>query len=119
MPHARSCEQAATVHHLGEVVDYRIAAGLLGVIILSACVYLTRRGSRWLRTERLPLAFDATIATVCFGTAALWLVGFGIDQSVLGYHGAGFYLTGGIVAAVATALAATRFTRTVLMTTRA
>src|SRR4051812_29866084 len=72
-PHAATCEQAATVHHLQEVVDYRIAAGLVGAAVLAACAYVRRRSPRWLSTDRLPVAFDATVAAVVFGAAALWL----------------------------------------------
>lgn len=114
VPRARSCEQAATVHHFAEVVDYRIAAGLVGAFILAACTYLMRRSSRWLQTDELPVAFDATIATVLFAAGGLWLIGYGMDQTVLGYRGAGFYLTGGVVAAVFTVVAANRFVRSVL-----
>jgi hypothetical protein len=113
-PHARSCEQAATAHHLDEVVDYRVAAGLVGAVVLVTCAYFTRRSSRWFRTDKLPVAFDATVAAVVFGAAALWLVGYSIDQTLLEYRGAGFYLSGGVVALVATGLAAMRFARVVL-----
>jgi hypothetical protein len=110
-PHARSCEVAATEHHFVEVVDFRIAAGLVGAFVLGACALLARRRSRLLRSDRLPLAFDATVAAVLFGAAALWLLGYGIDQQRLGYHGAGMYLSGGVVALVATAIASFRFAR--------
>jgi hypothetical protein len=110
-PRARSCEQAATVHHFSEVVDYRVAAGLVGGLVLGASAYFSRRRARWFRTDRLPAAFDATVAAVLFGAAGLWLSGFGIDQQVLGYRGAGFYLSGAVVALVAAAVASTRFAR--------
>ncbi len=62
-------------------------------------------------TDRLPVAFDATIASVLFGVAAAWLIGYGLDQQRLGYAGAGFYLSGGVVAFAAAALASARFVR--------
>ena len=110
-PHARSCQVAATEHHFVEVVDYRIVAGLLGAVVLGACALLARRGSRPLRSDRLPVAFDATVAAVVFGAAAAWLLGYGFDQQRLGYHGAGFYVSGGVVALAATATACIRFAR--------
>src|SRR5690242_1523002 len=42
-PHARSCEQAATEHHFGEVVDSRIAAGVLGAVVLAVAAWRRRR----------------------------------------------------------------------------
>jgi hypothetical protein len=110
-PHAGSCELAATEHHYGEIVDYRIAAGLVGTLVLGGCALLKRR--RWLlfRTDRLPVAFDATVASVLFGTAAAWLIGYGLDQQRLGYAGVGLYLSGGIVALVAAAAASFQFVR--------
>jgi hypothetical protein len=112
-PHARSCELAATEHHFGEIVTYRIAFGLMGAFILVACAVLARHRSRLLRTDRLPVAFDSTVAAVLFGAAAVWLIGYGIDQQRLGYHGAGFYLSGGAVSFAAAALASVRFVRAV------
>ena len=110
-PHARSCELAATEHHFVEVVDYRIAAGLVGAFTLGACVLLSRRRPSLFRSDRLPVAFDATVAAILFGAAAAWLLGYGLDQQRLGYDGAGLYLSGGVVALAATALAGSRFVR--------
>src|SRR4051794_31678073 len=105
-PHARSCETAATLHHYSEVIDYRIAAGVVGLAILWACRRLARRGWQLFRSNRLPTAFDETIAVALFGVAAVYLIGYGIDQQRLGYQGAGFYLSAGVVALVAAAFAA-------------
>jgi hypothetical protein len=110
-PRARSCEQAATVHHFSEVVDYRVAAGLVGALVFGACAVGSRRRERWFRIDRLPPAFDATVAAVLFGAAGVWLSGYGIDQQVLGYRGAGLYLSGAVVALVGAALASIRFAR--------
>jgi len=110
-PHAGSCELAATEHHFGEIVDYRIAAGLVGASLLGGCALLTRRRWRLFRTDRLPVAFDATVASVLFGVAAAWLIAYGLDQQRLGYQGVGFYLSGGVVAFAAAVLASFRFVR--------
>jgi hypothetical protein len=114
-PRAHSCEQAATVHHFSEVVDYRIAAGFVGAVVLGACAFFSRRRERLFRIDRLPRAFDATVAAVLFGAAGLWLSGYGIDQQVLGYRGAGFYISGAVVSLVAAALAGVRFARVTLL----
>ena len=113
-PHARSCEQAATAHHFGEVVEYRVAAGVLGGMVLAGVATLRRRRPNLLAADRLPVAFDETVAATLFGTGAIWLLGFGIDQAALGNNGAGFFLSGGIVAALATAWFAARFRYRVL-----
>jgi hypothetical protein len=114
-PRAHSCEQAATVHHFSEVVDYRIAAGFVGAIVLGTCAFVSRRRRGLFRVDRLPPAFDATVAVVLFGAAGLWLSGYGIDQQVLGYRGAGTYLSGAVVALIAAALASVRFARLSLL----
>ena len=115
-PRAHSCEQAATIHHFGEVVNYRIAAGVLGVILLAGIALLRRRHSSWLAADRLPTAFDETVAVIAFGGAGTWLLGFGVDQAAQGYQGSGTYLSGGIVAALAAIWLAARFLRKVAAT---
>lgn len=107
-PHAHTCEQAATEHHYGEVVSYRVAAGLFGALVLGACAFLRRRPELF-RTDRLPVAFDETVAALCFGGAAAFLLGNGLDRAIVGHDGAGMFLSGGVVAAIAAALAGMRF----------
>jgi len=113
-PSARTCEQAATAHHFGEVVDYRVAAGLLGGVVLGGVAVLRRRRPDLFATDRLPVAFDETVAATLFGAGGIWLLAFGIDQVAQGNNGAGFFLSGGIVAALAAAWFATKFQRRVL-----
>jgi len=113
-PSARTCEQAATAHHFGEVVDYRVAAGLLGGAMLGGLVVLRRRRPDLLATDRLPVAFEETVAATLFGAGGMWLLAFGIDQVALGDNGAGFFLSGGIVAVLAATWFAARFQRQVL-----
>ena len=110
-PKSRTCEQAATAHHFTEVVGYRIAAGVVGAAILGAIALIRRRRPRLFDTDRLPVAFDETIAATLFGVAGVWLLGFGIDQLALAHDGAGFFLSGGIVAALAAAWYAAGFLR--------
>ena len=115
-PRAHTCEQAATIHHFGEVVNYRIAAGILGTLLLVGIALVRRRRPRSLAADRLPAAFDETIAAIAFGGAGAWLLGFGIDQAAQGYQGSGTYLSGGIVAALAAIWFAARFLRKVAAT---
>jgi hypothetical protein len=101
-PGAGSCEQAAVIHHFGEVVAYRIAAGVLGVFALLALVVV----SRWLRarhlepgTDALPAGFVQTVGSAAFGLAAAGLLAVGASQLALGRDaGAGQFLSAGVVA---------------------
>ena len=113
-PHAHTCEQAATEHHFGEVVEYRVAAGVFGAAALAAIAFVRRRRPVWFSSDRLPVAFDDTVGALVFGGAALWLLALGIDQATLGNNGAGFFLSGGLVSLPAAAWFAERFGRRVL-----
>jgi hypothetical protein len=108
-PHARTCEQAATEHHYGEVVGYRLAVGVFGLVVLGAVSLVRRRQPKLVATDRLPVAFDDTVAVIAFGGAALVLLGNGADQLMLGNDGAGGWLSGGLVAFVAAVWFAARF----------
>ncbi|HZQ38670.1 MAG TPA: permease prefix domain 1-containing protein [Dehalococcoidia bacterium] len=97
-PNAGSCEAAATAHHFGEVVTYRIAAGVLGLLALGGCWWLRRRLGREGRGA-LPEGFTATVGAALFGLAALALLGMGGLPLLLGRpNGAGGLLSGGMVA---------------------
>ena len=95
-----TCEEAATAHHFDEVVTYRLAAGVLGLLAL---------GSYWVARRRvdptvgvLPEAFVPTVGAAVFGVAAAGLLFQGLGQLPAGSsNGAGQYLSGGIVALVA------------------
>jgi hypothetical protein len=100
-PDATSCEQAAVAHHFGETVDYRVTAGILGLIV--ACGYLVLRRKLheppegWNAT--LPKGFEATVGSAVFGLAAAGLLLAGASQLALGLRaGAGAPLSGGVIA---------------------
>jgi hypothetical protein len=103
-PGAATCERAATLHHFGETVGYRMDAGVLGLILLTGYA-IFRRGERSRRAPQIELT--ALIAAVSFGIAALGLLG----QSALWLSkgstlGVGDPLSAGIVAAGAVLVAA-------------
>ncbi|MEP6696427.1 MAG: hypothetical protein ABJA34_06050 [Pseudonocardiales bacterium] len=99
-PTARTCAEAATTHHFGEVVEYRVAAGVLGVIGLGIWWLLRRRARP---AGVLPEAFEATVATALFAVAATGLLLQSFGLAVIGgeSNGVGGLLSAGLVAAVA------------------
>jgi hypothetical protein len=101
-PDAGGCEQAAALHHWGEVVEYRVAVGVLGLLVLGALL-LWRRGQGGRPPEYLgvlPDGFGATVATSLYGVAAAVLGLEGLDAlRVAGGDGAGQWLSAAVVAA--------------------
>lgn len=100
-PKEGTCEKAATAHHFDEVVQYRVAAGVLGLLVLGAW-QLTRRRRRGLaEVGVLPEAFIATVGVTVFAVGAGMLLVQGMAQiSASTTAGLGEYLSGGIVSAV-------------------
>jgi hypothetical protein len=105
-PEAGTCARAATAHHFDEIVEYRLAAGILGLLVLGG-LFLVRRSPRLARVipmgegvGLLPDGFVATTGAAVFGCAASVLIFSGLAQAGGGSGGAGGYLSGGIVAAV-------------------
>jgi hypothetical protein len=100
-PHAQSCAQAAMLENSSDAVTLRLVAGVLGLAALAA-YHLARRRSR----DLLPESFTPTVAVTLFGVAGLALAGLSVDSTVLGLRsglgtaGAGFYLSGAIVALI-------------------
>lgn len=96
-PGAKSCNEAAASHHFDETVTYRIAAGVLGVLVLLG--WLLVRG-RWRGADAgsLPAGIVAGAGTVLFGVAGLALLASGLALLLLGADtGAGGDLSGAIV----------------------
>lgn len=106
-PGSRTCEQAATLHHYGETVEYRSAAGILGLILLVA--YLVAR-PRLISGEGPAPGVTALVATLAFGLAAVGLVGFILPSFIQGQRaGVGDYLSAGIISAVAAVISGASF----------
>jgi HAAS len=101
-PHARTCQEAAILHHYGEVVDYRLAAGVLGVVLLAGWA-VWRRGAprRPLRPGTLGRSFPLTVGAALASAAAAALLFLGSAGVVTGhYDGTGNPLSGGLVSAL-------------------
>ena len=83
-PDAGSCQQAAALHHWGEVVEYRVAVGVVGAFVLGAYLLWRRRPDR--QDPRylgiLPDGFSATVATSLYGVAAAALALLSLDSNV-------------------------------------
>lgn len=109
-PNASDCTQAALIDHYWEVVDSRIAAGVLGVLVLSGFLIARRRWKS--HTDRLPHGFSPTIGTALFGLAALGLMGVSTMNIVFSNtSGTGALLSGGIVALAVFAIYGIRLAR--------
>jgi hypothetical protein len=86
-PGAHSCYQAALSDWATEIVSFRLAAGVLGLMSLAAYLLVRRR-----RFGGLPSAVVDTTAVVLFGAAGAWTLGLGVDWLVVGTNGAGQWL---------------------------
>jgi hypothetical protein len=97
-PGAADCRTAAAAHHFDEVVDYRLAAGVLGVLGLGGILALRRRFPVLAGHARLPDGFSATVGASLFGVAAAILLGSGLLGLLFGQtDGVGELLSGGVV----------------------
>lgn len=99
-PNAASCEAAATAHHFGEVVEYRVVVGILGLLMFFGTVFARSR----LPNDSLNPIFDALAAAAgvaLFGFAAFVLLASGLLPMLYGLtSGAGNPLSGGIVSLI-------------------
>jgi hypothetical protein len=87
------CLSAAALHHWGEVVEYRVAAGVLGLLLLLAYRFLPR-GSR------LPGGAVAALGAILFFAASAALSFDSLNLAVQGGHGVGASLSAATVASV-------------------
>jgi hypothetical protein len=95
-PHAKTCEQAAVVHHFGEIVFSRLALGVLGLVVLGGYALLRRRVP--VRAGLLPDGFAVTIGASLTGAAAAALLLSSLGSLAFGNtRGVGGTLSGGIV----------------------
>ncbi len=108
--HTRSCLDAAATHHAGEVVDYRLAAGVLGCVTLAAWFALRRRSPG----RPLPAAFVPTLAGAAFALAGLGLSALALQSLILDASGggAGQWISAAVVAGVAAAACVRRLLAT-------
>jgi hypothetical protein len=101
------CSTAAALHHTSEVVAYRGAAGVLGLVVLVAYVVARRTGPLSGARCAPPADLLALVGAVLFGLAAVVLGGPSLVQAALGdTNGTGAYLSAGIVAGLVAAGAA-------------
>jgi MYXO-CTERM domain-containing protein len=116
-PDAGGCAQAAAWHHWGEVVEYRVAAGVLGLLVLGGYL-LWRRGRRGEPPDYLgvlPDGFSATVATSLYGLAAAALALLSLDAFLVADgDGTGQWLSAAIVAAAMATAYGVSLYRTVL-----
>jgi hypothetical protein len=108
---AHSCHDAAIADWINEVVWYRVAIGVLGLVAVGAFMLLQRRTSR--RVVLLPRAICDTVAVTLFSGAALWTAGMGVDLVIIDSgHGSGQWFSAALVAVPAAAIFGTRLART-------
>jgi hypothetical protein len=106
-PAEPTCAKAAVAHHFGEVVGYRVDAGILGLIVLAVWLGLVRPWRRRARAattyDVLPTGFAATVGAALFGAAAVIMLPGGLVELVVGGRddGAGALLSAGVVSTLA------------------
>jgi hypothetical protein len=101
------CTTAAALHHASEVVGYRGAAGVLGLLALVGYVVVRRRGPLAGARFTPPADLVALVATALFGLAAVVLGGPALVEAIAGNtDGTGAYLSAGIVAGLVALAAA-------------
>jgi hypothetical protein len=96
------CRTAAINDWVSEVIGYRLAAGVLGVIVVLLVVVVRRRRGG---VAQLPALVTDTIAAAAFTVAGVWLLATGVDAIVVSHgDGAGQWLSAAPVALAAAAV---------------
>ena len=109
-PGSSECEAAAVAHHLDEIVFYRLACGVVGLVGLAFVLLLMRTRDHQVRL--LPDRFVPTIGASLFGIAGAILALDSADRLVQSVDaGAGGSLSGAIVCLVIAAVMAADFVR--------
>ena len=118
-PDAGGCEQAAALHHWGEVVEYRVAAGVVGLLVLSAYLLWRRRARQRRYLGVLSDGFSATVATSLYCVAAAVLALQSLDALLVAdASGTGQWLSAAIVASAMAVLYGISLYRTALTRAR-
>ena len=112
-PSATTCEEAAALHHADETVTYRIAAGVLGLILLGIWALLHRQRRR--ASDRLPPGLLAAAGSALFGVVGVALLAQGMELLAVGpSSGEGADLSAGIVSLVVAAAFGVSLMRTLV-----
>ena len=94
-PSGATCEEAAALHHADETVTYRLAAGVLGLLLLGAWLVARRRGALG---DALPAGLVEAAGTALFSVVGLALLAQGLELLTLGPGtGEGANLSAGLV----------------------
>ena len=106
---AGNCHDAAVADWINEVVWYRVALGVLGLMAIGAYWLLRRRVAR---ISLLPRPICDTVAVTLFSAAALWTAGMGVDLVIIDSgHGSGQWFSAALVAGSAGAIFGVRLVR--------
>lgn len=101
-PHARDCADAAALHHWGEIVESRVAVGVLGLLAL-LLLWLVRRGTALGTPDWTPPRGSVAVPmTALYALVGLGLSGLSLMQ--LAFHdtqGVGANLSAGVVSVAA------------------